>query len=82
MTEGGISRVVYLCTKDAAKAVAREADKFIFRDQRHRLVTLPVFNTRGRWVGNDTDLWEGAAEPAASAAAIPTPQLWDREVVP
>jgi hypothetical protein len=81
MATGGVSRVVYLGTKDAARVVAREADKFIFRDQRHRLVTLPVFNTQGRWIGNDTDLWEGAPEPVVSAVEIPTPQLWDREVV-
>ncbi len=80
MATGGVSRVVYLCTKDAARAVSREADKFIFRDQRHRLVTLPVFNEQGRWIGNDTDLWDGAPGPVESAAEIPTPQLSDREV--
>ena len=78
---GAVSRVVYLCTKDAAKAVAREADRFIFRDQRQQLVTLPVFDTKGRWIGNDTELWDGVVEPVSSAAEVPTPQLWDREVV-
>lgn len=81
LATGGVSRVVYLCTRDAAKTVAREADKFIFRDQRHRLVALPMFDEKGRWVGNDTDLWEGAPEPVESAVEIPTPQLWGSEVV-
>ena len=81
MATGGVTRVVYLCTPDAARAVAREADKFIFRDQRHRLVTLPVFNVQGKWVGNDADLWDGVQEPVASLVEIPAPKLWDREVV-
>ena len=81
LATGGVSRVVYLCTKDAAKTVAREADRFIFRDQRHQLVALPMFDAKGKWIGNDTDLWDGAPEPVTTAAEIPTPQLWDREVV-
>jgi len=81
LANGAASRVVYLCTTDAARAVAREADRFIFRDQRQQLVTLPVFDIKGRWIGNDTDLWDGVVEPVSSAAEIPTPQLWDREVV-
>ena len=81
LATGGVSRVVYLCTKDAAKTVAREADRFIFRDQRHQLVALSMFDAKGKWIGNDTDLWDGAPEPVTTAAEIPTPQLWDREVV-
>lgn len=81
MATGGVSRVVYLCTRDAARAVSREADKFIFRDQRHRLVTLPVFNQQGKWIGGDTELWDGAPEPVDNSVEIPTPELWDRQVV-
>ena len=81
MATGGVSRVVYLCTKDAARVVAKEADRFIFRDQRHRLVALPVFDVKGRWIGNDTALWEGAPEPVSNAGEIPTPHLWEREEV-
>ncbi len=81
MSHGGVSRVVYLCTGEAARAVAREADRFIFRTDRHRLVTLPVFDSQGKWVGNESDLWEGAPEPATNAGEVPTPELWDREAV-
>lgn len=81
LATGGVSRVVYLCTKDAAKTVAREADRFIFRDQRHQLVALPMFDAKGKWIGNDTDLWDGTPDPVTTAAEIPTPQLWDQQVV-
>lgn len=81
LATGGVSRVVYLCTKDAAKTVAREADRFVFRDQRHQLVALPMFDAKGKWIGNDTDLWDGAPEPVTTAAEIPTPHLWKREEV-
>lgn len=81
LSTGGVSRVVYVCTKDAARAVAAEADKFVFRDLRHRLVTLPVFDVKGKWIGDDTDLWDGATVPVTSAVEVPTPQLWDRESV-
>lgn len=81
MSRGGVSRVVYLCTKDAARAVSREADKFIFRTDRHRLVTLPVFDVRGKWIGNDTDLWDGVLDPVSSTGEIPTPELWNSTVL-
>lgn len=73
LAAGGISRVVYLCAPGVADAVSREADKFIFREQRERLVALPVFDAQGKWFGKDTELWHAprsssltpeAAEPA------------------
>ncbi|MCU1410510.1 MAG: hypothetical protein JWR04_1217 [Rhodoglobus sp.] len=54
---GGVSRVVYLCTADVARTVSREADRFIFRDDRSRLITLTVFDQQGKWIGGDHDLW-------------------------
>lgn len=54
----GVTRVVYLCTREVAGAVSREADKFIFREQRDRLVTFPVFDPQGKWTGSDSELWD------------------------
>lgn len=45
-----ITRVIYLCTADATRAVRREADKLIFRDDRPRLVTITAFDKRGAWI--------------------------------
>ena len=52
MATGGVSRVVYFCTPDVARAVSREADKFIFRDERDRLVVLSVLDAQGKWIGD------------------------------
>ena len=79
LTTGGVARIVYLCTTDAAKVVAREADKFIFRDQRHRLLCLPMFDVRGKWIRGDAQLW--ADVPAAIPGGGRTPELWDRAAV-
>lgn len=49
----GVSRVVYFCTADAERAVTREADKWIFRTERGRLVSMHVFDVRGKWVGDE-----------------------------
>jgi hypothetical protein len=80
MTDGGITRVVYLGTAEATRVVASQADKFIFRDQRPRLVTLPTFDVRGRWVGREAQLWDTMPEPVAATGELPTPQLWDSQV--
>lgn len=65
---GGVTRVVYLCTPEVAGIVAREADKFIFREQRERLVTLPVFNAQGKWIGRDDALWNPSNSDQMPAA--------------
>lgn len=72
-----VSRVVYLCTPESARAVAREADRLVFRDLRPRLVTLPVLNQAGIWVGSDDAIW---AMPNATAPAPAVPELWDRGI--
>ncbi|RXZ72778.1 hypothetical protein [Agromyces albus] len=77
MTTTRVTRVVYLCTADAARVVAREADRFIFRTERDRLVTLPVLDARGKWVGDDAGLWGDAPEPAVGDPTV-TPELWER----
>jgi hypothetical protein len=81
MANEGVSRVVYLCVPAAARAVSREADKFIFRTERHRLVALPVFDGQGKWVGNDTDLWVDAPIPVEGVNPGPNVELWDRSAV-
>lgn len=81
MTHGGITRVVYLGTPDATRVVAREADRFIFRDQRPRLVTLSTFDVRGRWVGRESQLWDTMPEPVHSTGDLPALELWASEVV-
>jgi hypothetical protein len=50
MGHEGVTRVVYLCTADATRMVAREADKLFFRDDRSRLVTITAFDKRGTWI--------------------------------
>lgn len=44
-----VNRVRYFCTPDVETTIAREADKFVFRDQRSRLLTTPSFDHQGRW---------------------------------
>ena len=80
MADGGITRVVYLGTADAVRTVAAQADKYIFRDLRPRLVTLPTFDVRGRWVGRETQLWDTMPEPATASGELPALQLWDSQV--
>lgn len=57
LSSGAASRVVYVCTAEVARVVAREADKFLFRDQRSQLVTLPVLDEQGKWVDSADALW-------------------------
>lgn len=57
LTRGAASRVVYVCTADVARVVAREADKFLFRDQRSQLVTLPLLDEQGKWVDRADAIW-------------------------
>jgi hypothetical protein len=57
LTTERVSKVIYLCTHTGAAVVAREADKYIFRDHRHDLVVLSIFDNQGRWTGS----WNPAA---------------------
>jgi hypothetical protein len=50
MSHERVTRVVYLCTADATRMVAREANRHIFRDDRERLVTITAFDKRGTWI--------------------------------
>jgi hypothetical protein len=45
-----VSRVVYYCTPSVARVVSREADRFVFRDDRDRVECLPVFDEQGKWL--------------------------------
>jgi hypothetical protein len=73
MHREGITRVVYLCTEDAARTVRREADKIIFRDERHRLVTITAFDKRGTWIdasGRFPDEWKSDVGAAIDPSLI------------
>jgi len=50
MSHERVTRVVYLCTADATRMIAREANRHIFRDDRERLVTITAFDKRGTWI--------------------------------
>ena len=64
----GVTRIVYACTSDAARTVAREADRHMFRTERERLVSFTGFDKLGRWVASDDALWVGKVIPPVSAA--------------
>ena len=57
MANEGVTQVDYLCTADAARTVSREADKWIFRGDRARLVVHSAFDERGVWMGIPDDAW-------------------------
>jgi hypothetical protein len=63
LTGDGFTRVVYACTPEAARVVSREADQYLFRDLRPRLITGAVFDVRGTWTGHQDALWVGVPEP-------------------
>jgi hypothetical protein len=67
----GFSRVVYACTPDAARVVSREADQYLFRDLRPRLIAGAVFDVRGTWTGHQDALWVGVPEPAPAMVQAP-----------
>lgn len=43
----GVRLVTYFCTPAVARVVSREADKFVFRDQRDRLIVHPSLDDQG-----------------------------------
>jgi hypothetical protein len=63
MVHDGVSRVVYPSTSDAARMVIRQADRYLFRTERPRLVAFTAFDKNGKWVAKDEALWVGAEEP-------------------
>ncbi|MCI4658280.1 hypothetical protein [Cryobacterium zhongshanensis] len=67
LTQEGMSKVVYFCTADAYRVVSREADRFIFRTERPRLVSTIAFDKRGHWIGSQSDL----VTPVQSTPGVP-----------
>jgi hypothetical protein len=59
----GVSRVVYPSTADASRMVNKQADRYIFRTERERVVAFTAFDKNGKWVARDEALWVGAIEP-------------------
>ena len=72
-----VSRVVYLCTPDAARVAAAEADRMLIRRLRDRVGFFPIIDVTGAWVGADDAPWSGALPPAAGTGSGPVPQLFD-----
>ena len=62
----GVTKVAYYCSRDAARVVAREADRLIFRTERAKLETHLSFDVRGRWIGSDLN----SAEPHHAGMAV------------
>jgi hypothetical protein len=75
LAHDGFSRVAYLGTGDAIRTVVRQADRFMFRTERDRLVGIPVFDSRGIWKGDDPRLWAGAPQPGAHAVPSELPGM-------
>jgi hypothetical protein len=69
----GVTRIVYACTSDAARTVSHEADRFVFRTERERLVSFTAFDKLGRWIASDDALWHGQV----LAPAVPRPAQLD-----
>jgi hypothetical protein len=61
---GRISQVTYWCTPAAARLVTKEADRYIFRTERPKLVAHSVFDARGRWSGGEPDIGSDGVLPA------------------
>ena len=61
LTREGITNVVYLCTADATRMVAREAKRHLVAGDRDRLVAITAFDRRGTWIdtsGRFPDMWK------------------------
>jgi hypothetical protein len=65
----GVSRVVYPSTAEATRTVIKQADRFMFRTERPRLLAFTAFDKAGKWIARDDSLWVGAEEPTEVAVA-------------
>jgi hypothetical protein len=63
----GVSRVVYPSTAEASRMVTRQADSYLFRTERPRLVAFTAFDKNGKWIAADDTLWVGAEVPGERA---------------
>lgn len=79
--EGEVSRIVYLTTPAAGRVVAREADRYLFRDLRERLVIHPVLDARGRWTGDVERVFAGQGPAVLSEGSERLEPLWDRGIL-
>jgi hypothetical protein len=76
----GVSRVVYPSTADASRMVTRQADRYLFRTERPRLVAFTAFDKNGKWIAADDSLWVGAEVPGERAlpAELEGLQIFER----
>ncbi|TPW78407.1 hypothetical protein [Schumannella sp. 10F1B-5-1] len=77
LTREGFSRVVYLATPASARLVVKEADRWLFRDLRPRLVAVPVMDARGAWTGDDDAAWVAHLMAPAPTLQGAEPALWE-----
>jgi hypothetical protein len=81
LTQHLASRIIYLCTPDAARVITREADRHIFRTERPRLIAAPVFDNRGRWITEPPNLWDGDPGAPVVAPVLPGAEVWEEAVL-
>ena len=60
---------MYPSTAEATRTVIKQADRFMFRTERPRLVAFTAFDKAGKWIARDDSLWVGAEEPTEVAVA-------------
>jgi hypothetical protein len=77
LTREGYVRVVYLATPGACRLAMKEADRWLFRDVRPRVVAVPVMDARGAWVGDADAPWVEHLMPPAPPVDAGTPALWE-----
>ncbi len=61
LQEGTVSRVVYFCTPEVARVVAREVDRQIFREQQSRFLVKAAFDSQGRWATSAGNPWDASS---------------------
>jgi len=57
LSKGELSRVSYFCTPEVGRLISREADRFVFRDQRPNVVTNSVLTDQGNWIADAEADW-------------------------
>lgn len=66
------ARVVYFCSSDVRTVVEREADRWVFREQRPRLSAATTFDREGRWLSDDLNLFERLTTVSVAASLTAT----------
>lgn len=67
----GVGRVVYFSDATSERAVRRIADQRVHHTNRHKVVTLATFDVRGKWIGDDAQLWVNGSPVDPTATSVP-----------